>query len=162
MPENRFIAALSLGVARQARGSGRAPWGGVLLPAVRCLAIFAPESATGSHRGEREARRVKIPLTDTVHRPDQCVCADPLRPTPQRSRTKWQLGFYSGLGIETNNRDDHCYVDGNLQCSNKTSIPNLTIGRGPRASSGGREQLRLNDAVWKARKHPARGRRHFS
>ena len=53
-----------------------APSGGVLLPAVRCLAIFAPESATGSLRGEREARRVKITLTDTVHRPDHCGCAD--------------------------------------------------------------------------------------
>jgi len=135
-----------------------APSGGVLLPAVRCLAIFAPESATGSLRGEREARRVKITLTDTVHRPDQCVCADPLRPTPQRFRTEWRLRSYSGLGIETNSSDDHCYVDGNLQRSNKTSIPNLTIGRGPRAFSRGQEQLRHNGTVWKARKHPAQGR----
>jgi hypothetical protein len=90
-------AALSLGVARQDRGSRGAPPSGVLLPAVRCLAIFALGSATLSFSGEWKAQRVKVVMSDTVYRPDPGGSADraPLDTTPvSRQATAVELQWF--------------------------------------------------------------------
>jgi hypothetical protein len=44
-----------------------------------------------------------------------------LMQTPRRFRSKRQLWKYSGLGVETHDRAQHHYVDGQLQRSQKPS-----------------------------------------
>jgi transposase len=57
----------------------------------------------------------------------QIPCIGPIRAaqllaliqTPHRFRSKRQLWTYSGLGVETHDSAQHCYVDGRLQRSKK-------------------------------------------
>src|SRR6202050_971282 len=67
---------LSRGVAGQDPRSRGAPPGGVLLPAIRCVAGTAPGSAAPVARRSSEARRLEIVTRDSVHRPDPGGSAD--------------------------------------------------------------------------------------
>ena len=57
----------------------------------------------------------------------QIPCIGPIRAalllalmqTPHRFRSKRQLWTYSGLGVETHDSSQHCYVEGRLQRSKK-------------------------------------------
>src|SRR6202050_80764 len=67
---------LSSRVARQDPRSRRAPPGGVLLPAVRCVAGAAPASTACTAQRSAEARSLEIITRDSVHRSDPGSSAD--------------------------------------------------------------------------------------
>jgi hypothetical protein len=117
--EAGLCAAASFGVARQDSRSRGAPPGRVLLPAVRCVAVAAPGSATRSVSREWQAQRDEIATRDTVHRSGPGSAHRRVPPDATPLRTKRQLWTYIGFGIETHSSAEHNYVEGQLQRSKR-------------------------------------------
>jgi hypothetical protein len=97
---------------------------------VRCRAEIFYEQLDGLRPLRQKVRR-ELLTESRKHNPAKCLlqipCIGPIRAallvaliqTPHRFRSKRQLWAYSGLGLETHDSAEYCYVGGQLQRSKK-------------------------------------------